>query len=136
MKQQANLPARGGFKLLRILILLLVLLIVALSTWQDRYRSTRWREPLYVAVYPIAADESPVTLGYVAALDAERFKPIDRFFMREAGRYRLTADEPVKTRLRSELHDRRRSARRMQACSRLPGGACGFATGRGGPAAM
>ncbi len=44
--------------MLRILILLLVLLVVALTTWQDRYRSTRWREPLYVAIYPIAADES------------------------------------------------------------------------------
>ncbi len=91
--------------MLRILILLLVLLVVALSAWQDRYRSTRWREPLYVAIYPIAADESPITLRYVASLDAERFKPIDRFFMREAQRYRLTAAEPVRTRLRSELHD-------------------------------
>ena len=106
MKQQANLPPRGGFKLLRILILLLVLLIVALSTWQDRYRSTRWREPLYVAIYPIAADESPVTLSYVAALDAARFKPIDQFFIREAARHGLNEPEPVKTRLRSELHDR------------------------------
>jgi hypothetical protein len=106
LKQQPASPHRSGFKLLRILILLLVLLVVALSTWQDRYRSTRWREPLYVAIYPIAADESPVTLRYVAALDAERFKPIDRFFMREAERYRLNAPEPVKTRLRSELHDR------------------------------
>ncbi len=67
--------------MLRILILLLVLLAVALSTWQDRYRSTRWREPLYVAIYPIAADDSPVTLRYVAALDADRFRPIDRFFI-------------------------------------------------------
>ncbi len=92
--------------MLRILILLLVLLAVALSTWQDRYRSTRWREPLYVAIYPVAADPSPVTLSYMAALDADRFRPIDRFFMREAGRYRLTSPEPVKTRLRSELHDR------------------------------
>jgi hypothetical protein len=92
--------------MLRILILLLVLLIVALSAWQDRYRSTRWREPLYVAIYPIAADESAVTLGYVAALDAERFKPIDRFFMQEAARYRLHAGEPVRTRLRAALHDR------------------------------
>lgn len=92
--------------MLRILALLLVLLAVALSTWLDRYRSTRWREPLYVAIYPIAADESPVTLRYVAALDADRFKPIDRFFMREAARYRLRAPEPVKTRLRNALRDR------------------------------
>ncbi len=92
--------------MLRILILLLVLLIVSLSAWQDRYRSTRWREPLYVAIYPIAADESPVTQHYLATLDADRFKPIDRFFMHEAARYRLKASEPVRTRLRAALHDR------------------------------
>jgi len=91
--------------MLRILVLLLVLLAVALSTWQDRYRSTRWRVPLYVAIYPIAADDSPVTSSYVAALDADRFRSIDRFFIREAERYHLAAPEPVKTRLRSELHD-------------------------------
>jgi hypothetical protein len=106
LKQQPDSSYRGGFKMLRILILLLVLLFVALTAWQDRYRSTRWREPLYIAIYPIAADESPVTLRYVAALDGDRFKPIDRFFMREAERYRLRTPEPVKTRLRSELHDR------------------------------
>ena len=92
--------------MLRILILLLVLLGVALSTWQDRYRSTRWRQPLYVAIYPIAADDSAVTSRYLAALDADRFRSIDRFFIREAERYHLAASEPVKTRLRSELHDR------------------------------
>jgi len=92
--------------MLRILILLLVLLIVALSAWQDRYRSTRWRVPLYVAIYPIAADESPVTQHYLATLDADRFKPIDRFFMHEAARYHLKASEPVRTRLRVTLADR------------------------------
>jgi hypothetical protein len=97
--------SRGGFKVLRILVLLSVLLVVAVSTWQDRYRSTRWREPLYVAIYPIAADDSPITLRYLASLDREAFKPIDRFFMREAERYRLNAHEPVRTRLRAELHD-------------------------------
>ena len=89
--------------MLRILVLLLVLLVVALTTWQDRYRSTRWREPLYVAIYPIAADDSPVTSSYVAALDADRFKPIDRFFMREAERYHLARREPVKTRLQKRI---------------------------------
>jgi hypothetical protein len=92
------------FKNLRILFLLLVLLVVALSSWQDRYRSTRWREPLYVAIYPIAADASAVTLRYVADLGVERFEPIDRFFTREAARYQLRTGEPVKTRLRPELH--------------------------------
>jgi hypothetical protein len=92
--------------MLRILILLLVLLIVAVTTWQDRYRSTRWREPLYVGIYPIAADDSPATRAYLSALDVERFKPIDRFFAREAARYHLHTDEPVRTRFRQELHER------------------------------
>ncbi|HEY0749117.1 MAG TPA: hypothetical protein VGD63_20605, partial [Steroidobacteraceae bacterium] len=90
--------------MLRILILLLVLLIVALTTWQDRYRSTRWREPLYVAIYPIPADDSAVTQAYLAALDAADFEPLHEFFMREAQRYRLTVAEPVKIRLRPQLH--------------------------------
>ena len=91
--------------MLRILILLLVLLVVATKTWQDRYLSTRWHDPLYVAIYPIAADDSPVTRTYLAALDAERFKPIDRFFAREAERYHLDTNEPFRTRLRAELQD-------------------------------
>ncbi len=99
-------PQRSGFKLLRILILLLVLLAVALTTWRDRYRSTRWHDPLYVAIYPIAADDSPVTREYLEALNVERFKPIDRFFVREAERYNLDAREPIRTRLRPELQDR------------------------------
>jgi hypothetical protein len=90
----------------RILVLLLVLLVVALNSWQTRYRSRSWHVPLYAAIYPIAADESPVTARYLAALDADRFKPIDEFFVREAQRYRVGEQQPVKTRLRVELHER------------------------------
>jgi hypothetical protein len=99
-------PTIRWFRTLRIAVLLLVLLVVALTAWQDRYRSTRWREPLFVALYPIAADESPVTRGYVDALDAERFKAIDRFFVREAGRHHLQTTEPFRTRLQPELAQR------------------------------
>ena len=52
------------------------------------------------------ADDSQVTRAYLAALDIERFKPIDRFFVREAGLYHLDTSEPVRIRLRTELHDR------------------------------
>jgi hypothetical protein len=91
--------------MLRILVLLIVLLVVALKSWQDRYLSTRWHVPLYVAIYPIAADPSPVTRAYLAGLDAERLKAIDRFFAREAARYRLDTDEPIRTRLKGELRE-------------------------------
>jgi hypothetical protein len=98
-------PARGGFKMLRVALLLFVLLIVSLTTWQERYLSTRWREPLFVAIYPIAADDSPKTSAYMALLDSESFKPIDRFFAREAEAYHLGTAEPIRTRLRGFLQD-------------------------------
>jgi hypothetical protein len=99
-------PRTGTFRQVRILFLLIVLLVVGVTTCETRYASTRWRSPLFVAIYPIAADESPVTRAYVEALDGERFKSIDRFFEREAKRYGVELDDPVKTRLRSPLSDR------------------------------
>lgn len=93
------------FKALRIAALLFVLLVVALGNFRDRYRSTRWREPLFVAVYPIAADASPATRRYVDSLDRNSFKDIDEFFGREAQRYHLRTDEPFRTRLKAELHE-------------------------------
>jgi hypothetical protein len=99
----ATEPRPGGFKMLRIAILLLILLLVALTTCQERYLSTRWRDPLYVAIYPIAADDSPVTRAYLASIDSDRFKPIDRFFAREAEVFHLQTAEPVRTRLRTEV---------------------------------
>ncbi len=94
---------RGGWKRLRVAFLLVVLFFVAMSTWLEHYRATRWRDPLYVAIYPIAADASPVTQAYVAALDADRFRAIDAFFAREAARHGLKVAEPVRTRLRPVL---------------------------------
>jgi hypothetical protein len=99
----AAAPQPGGFKMLRVAVLLLVLLLVALTTCQERYLSTRWHDPLYVSIYPIAADDSPVTRAYLASIDSDRFKPIDRFFARQAEGFRLQTAEPVKTRLRAEL---------------------------------
>jgi len=92
------------FRRLRLLVLSLVLLVVAATAWQDRIRSTRWREPLFVAIYPVAADDSPVTRRYLESLDGERFRAIDGFFAREAARYGLGTNEPVRTRLQSEIH--------------------------------
>jgi hypothetical protein len=99
-------PRPGIFRSLRILFLLLVLLVVGVTTCQERFRSTRWSVPLYVAVYPIAADGSAVTRAYVDALDAGRFQSIDRFFEHEGRRYGLGLDQPVKTRLHPQIDER------------------------------
>lgn len=98
------LPLRGiSFKIVRIAILLGILIVVAATTLQDRYRSTRWREALFVSIYPIAADDSSATQRYIATLDATNFSAIDEFFAREGARYHLAEDTPVKTRLRPAL---------------------------------
>jgi hypothetical protein len=83
-----------------------VLLFVAVMTWQDEYKSHRWREPLYVSIYPIAADDSVETRRYLDSLDEPAFKPIDAFFKQQAGIYRLKIDDPFKTRLRKELKEK------------------------------
>jgi hypothetical protein len=93
------------FRQLRILVLLLILFVVAVNTWRQRVRSTRWTAPLYVAIYPIAADASPLTRDYVRALDASSFQDIDAFFAREGHRYGVREDQPVKTRLRRPLDE-------------------------------
>jgi hypothetical protein len=105
LKPKAAPPLRSGFKTLRVAILLLILLIVAVTTWQDRYRSTRWREPLYVSIYPIDADSSQATAYYVDNVNTERFNTLEQFFEREAQRYRLNIEQPVRIRLRAQLHD-------------------------------
>jgi hypothetical protein len=88
---------------LRIAVLLVILVIVALKTWQEQHLSKLWRVPLYVSIYPIPADDSPVTYAYLGHLDAERFKPVDAFFSREAQRYGLQLTEPFRTRLRPRM---------------------------------
>lgn len=97
------MSGRITFKTIRVTLLLGVLLLVSYQTWHERWASTRWRVPLYVAIYPIAADDSSLTAAYLAGLRSARFKDIDRFFAREAARYHLGLDSPVKTRLRAQL---------------------------------
>jgi len=91
------------FKTVRVTLLLLILVLVAMTTWLDHYRATRWRQPLIIAIYPIAADSSPSTRRYIDSLDGESFQVIDRFFAREAARYRVGVDQPVEARLQREL---------------------------------
>jgi hypothetical protein len=91
------------FKTLRIAILLLILAVVAVSTLLEGYRSTRWRQPLFVAIYPIAADDSPVTQRYIDSLDGESFESIDRFFTRASAQFALATKEPFRPRLQPQL---------------------------------
>ena len=80
---------------LRILILLLVLFGVALSTYLDQRATQSWRQPLWVGIYPINGDGTPVAQGYIDSLNVKDFADIEGFFAREAHRYGLSIEVPV-----------------------------------------
>lgn len=50
-RRAAPRPTGNMFRNLRIFLLVLVLFAVTLKTWEERYQSTRWIAPLFVAIY-------------------------------------------------------------------------------------
>jgi len=89
----------------RIGLLLVVLFVVAGGAWSDRQRTTSWREPLWIGVFPVNADGRPATGAYIAALEQERFGAIEEFFAREAAEHGLALERPVKLVLYPEVGD-------------------------------
>jgi hypothetical protein len=87
----------------RILVLCLVLLFVAVNTYLSKVRTTDWDHPLWVVIYPINADASRVSEEYINNLSLDDFADIEHFFEREAKRYRLKLDEPVRILLSDSL---------------------------------
>lgn len=84
------------FVLLRKFLLLLVLLMVAAGTWLNRARTTSWEQPLWVTVYPISGDGSERSSAYLDQLTEDRFDPIEAFIAREAERFGITVEPPVR----------------------------------------
>ena len=65
------------WKAVRITVLLVVLVIVAGTTWIDRARTTSWKAPLWVGIFPINGDGSAVSERYVSSLTTEDFAAIE-----------------------------------------------------------
>lgn len=91
------------FKAFRVTILLIVLFVVAATTWATKYRALKWDNTLDVVVYPINADKSDATRAYIANLKPETFEPIAALMRTEAKRYGIASDQPVKVWLAPEL---------------------------------
>jgi len=87
------------FKAVRISILLFILFFVAVSTWLTQARSTNWDNSLWVKVYPINADGSRESTNYIKELEARDFTGIESFLSREAEKYSVTVDRPVRLEL-------------------------------------
>lgn len=81
---------------LRIAVLLYVLVFLAAGHYLTQQRSRSWNTPLWIDVYPVRADASAGTAGYVGALDAESFTAIEAFFAAEAERFELDTARPFR----------------------------------------
>ncbi|NCO20036.1 MAG: hypothetical protein GW900_08350, partial [Gammaproteobacteria bacterium] len=55
-------------KRLRLIVLVVILILVAHHQWNEKSRHLRWDAPLFVAVYPVAGDQSKAAAGAVEAL--------------------------------------------------------------------
>lgn len=84
------------FRKLRILILLFILFLVAAGSWIEHARLIDWKEPIWVAVYPIAGDDSPRTRSYLKRLKLLHFQPIENFFSDQGRRFRGVPRQPAK----------------------------------------
>ncbi|OGT36320.1 MAG: hypothetical protein A2W28_07520, partial [Gammaproteobacteria bacterium RBG_16_51_14] len=95
----------GGFiKSFRILILLYILFMVAVSSWLTRQQSTAWDRPLRIVIYPINGDGSEATRLYIGKLGMDTFQTIETFFDSEAERYKVLVKHPVDVYLSSEIN--------------------------------
>ena len=91
------------WKALRIALLLTLLFAVATLTWVDRERTTDWNSTLWIGVFPVAGDASPVTRRYLDQLEASRLASIEAFFAREARRHGVPLATPVRVDLHGEV---------------------------------
>lgn len=83
------------FRKFRILILLLVLATVGLGAWRSNSRLTAWEHTIHVAIYPVAADDSPATASYVRSLGKDSFEDIAEWLQAETKNQGLTVLQPV-----------------------------------------
>ena len=84
------------FELLRKFILFMLLFVVGMSTYLTMQNTTDWRDPLLVQVYPINGDGLSTTSRYIDDLQESDFQSIENFMKKEATRYRVDINQPVK----------------------------------------
>jgi hypothetical protein len=134
VKARSAPPARRSISLwraLRIAVLAYLLVMVAVTAWLTKARSTDWDDTLYMAIYPVNGDHSETSRDYVAALDVSEFNAIPEFFEREGARYGIDLTHLVAIDLGAEIPEAPPAPPTDGNPSRSPGGACGCAGSRG-----
>jgi len=106
VKARSEPPARRPISLwraLRIAVLAYLLVMVAVTAWLTKARSTDWDDTLYVAIYPVNGDHSDTSRDYIAALDVSEFNAIPEFFEHEGTRYGIDLTHLVAIDLGAEI---------------------------------
>jgi hypothetical protein len=85
------------------LLLLLILLLLLVNLWSSRSNDVHWQQPVRLGIYPVNADGDPLTQAWINQLQVEHFQDIERFFSREAARYRLSLEQPVQVQLAPQV---------------------------------
>lgn len=95
--------SKFSFKMLRIIVLLIILVMVALQSWLTTIRTTDWQDSLWVVVYPINADNSPESHQYINSISSAEFEDIEEFFSSETKRYGIGINNPIDIKLGSVI---------------------------------
>jgi hypothetical protein len=82
-------------RIVRISLLLFVLFLVAQGAWISRARTTDWKEPLRVVIYPVNGDRSAAVDRYIQSLPRDGFEPMAAYMREQARRYSLPLRTPV-----------------------------------------
>ncbi len=93
----------NAFRGFRIVLLLLVLFFVAGNHWISRQRTQSWENEVWVALYPINRDGSEVVEKFIGSLDRGHFNSIERFFSREATKFNMPLEHPIRFRLAEQV---------------------------------
>ncbi|OMG55009.1 hypothetical protein BJN45_07605 [Azonexus hydrophilus] len=93
------------FRKFRILFLLFVLATVGLAAWRATTSLSAWEHTVHVALYPIAADNSPATAAYLATLENDSFEDIGQWIEQESRRYGKSVLQPVVVRVAPVLRE-------------------------------
>lgn len=83
------------FRKIRIFILFTILATVALGAWRTNSRLVEWKHSIHVGIYPIAADQSPATQGFMQRLHSDDFNEISDWIQEESRRYGKSILQPV-----------------------------------------
>lgn len=91
------------WKMLRVAILLIILFVVALNTWRDKNQD--WSQPIFVALYPINADQSAASAQYIQQLQENDLIEISNYLQKQSLVYRPNQPVYFYFKIGQEVHE-------------------------------